>query len=424
MGNQDITITILGGGIRGTAIAALLAQTGQCHVRLVERERIASGATSTNHGRLHIGTSLWRCGPEAIIDRRRRGSELVRRIPGVLGEIHESLHLVESIDHLAPFEAICNQMSIPCTQVHVSSLNRIWVVDEQFAGMYDVPEFAFNPAHLAGRFAAHALSLGADIVIGAAAESLDCDSQGRYRISLSDGRSYTSDLVINALGSWANQVRSELPLPHLDLEWPLSRLLCLDSSGIPGFSTLDRVLTIIDQDNVIPSAIPHDRWVIFGCDLDPVYLPSPDDMTTNIWRAFDIQNEMDQILFEVNLKYFPMLRSLSHRELTEHMFSFAGIYPNLKACKERIFQIHQNPQLPGYYAISGGNATTALLDALDLVERVLCAGDLCDSWTSFQTTLLQEEFLACLTAAISPCDSGMIWEAMSQISREVSSSSV
>jgi hypothetical protein len=51
-------VTILGGGIRGTAIAALLAQSRYCKVILLESDNIASSTTSTNQGRLHSGAHL------------------------------------------------------------------------------------------------------------------------------------------------------------------------------------------------------------------------------------------------------------------------------------------------------------------------------------------------------------------------------
>jgi L-2-hydroxyglutarate oxidase LhgO len=49
-------VAILGGGIRGASIAGMLTATGNFDISVIERQAVAAGTTSTNHGRFHSGT--------------------------------------------------------------------------------------------------------------------------------------------------------------------------------------------------------------------------------------------------------------------------------------------------------------------------------------------------------------------------------
>src|SRR6266700_2478234 len=156
-------IAILGGGIHGTAIAALFAQSSCCEVILFERGSIASGITSTNHGRLHVGTRIWRSRNDTVAWRRRLGAELVRQLPGVVREQQKGWCLIEAAEDVEPFENVCQRWLISCKRIGLSALNANWVRGSQFAAIHEVPEYSFNPARLAGSLAAYARSLGAEI---------------------------------------------------------------------------------------------------------------------------------------------------------------------------------------------------------------------------------------------------------------------
>lgn len=421
MPNSEHSVTILGGGIRGAAVAALLAQTQLCQVRLLERGRVAAGATSTNHGRLHSGTSLWRH-PDVvdIIQRRRAGCELIRTIPGVIGAEQTSLHLIEDAEDRQRFEQVCTNLSIPCLPISLSALPSAWISQGQFAGAYEVPEFSFNPARLAARLASHAQRLQADVNTGAAVRSLTRGQQRLYCVQVADGRSYETDVVVNALGAWVSNLESDLALPQLALKWPQQRLLCLRTAELSRPVPLDRVMTVIDRADRIPSALPHGPWIVFGCDLkdsELLQLPFPDAQFDVPWRKFERltdkfkrEKTIDAVVLEGCAQYFLPLRQLASQDYAEHLFSFSGTYPHLASDPDRHFRIHQSPEVPGYYALSGGNATTAVIDALDMVEVVLSHLDLPDHWTPERTRQLQEQFTAGLTATEFSSSAGMVWQ--------------
>ena len=182
MGKTEFSVAILGGGIRGAAIAALLAQARHCQVRLFEKERIAAGATSTNHGRLHSGTSLWRSEAPETVRRRWAGLQLLHRLSGVVLTRFESLHFIENSEDLATFEQFCQQFSISCKPVPGSVSPPGWMNENQFAGIYEIPEYAFNPARLAARLVAHVIALGGEVFSNAPVVALDQGRHHAYRL--------------------------------------------------------------------------------------------------------------------------------------------------------------------------------------------------------------------------------------------------
>src|SRR5260370_34095712 len=280
-------IAILGGGIHGTAISALFAQSGCCEVTLFERGSIASGITSTNHGRLHVGMRIWRSRYETVAKRRRLGAELVRQLTGVVEEQEQGLCLIESPEDIEPFENICQQWLISCKRVGSTVLNKNWVRGSQFAAIYEVPEYSFNPARLAGSFAAYAKSLGAEILTGSPVQTLEARASGNFLIHLSNGDTFKTDLIVNALGNWANQVRSDLPLPQLNLQWHRRRMLCLFVSSTSKEIVPNPVITIFDKDNWVPSAIPHNPSILFGSDANIEPLQTPDYGDIEKWQTFE-----------------------------------------------------------------------------------------------------------------------------------------
>ena len=69
-------IIVIGGGIKGSSLAALLSACEEYEVLLIDRGNIGSGTTCTNHGRLHLGTANWRREPLSRMRRRLSGRRL------------------------------------------------------------------------------------------------------------------------------------------------------------------------------------------------------------------------------------------------------------------------------------------------------------------------------------------------------------
>lgn len=368
--NTKPCVTVLGGGIRGTAIAALLAQSHSCKVILLEREHIGSGTTSSNQGRLHSGAGVWQTGLDALAYRHRTGSELIRQIPGVVEKQEHAIYLVHAREDIMSFETTWQRYSIPHRRVNPSILNNYWIQGDQFAAAYEVPEFSFNPARLAGKLAAYARSLGADIRTKSPVYAIEPGRNQTFRLRLRNEETINTDIIINAMGNWVNHIHSELPLPKLHIQWHQWSILCLFMPHRSHAAVLTRIISVLEKDRS-PTAVPHDYWITFGCRLTPENLTSPSEAKVGKWRHLNQDNEMDNILFEEHAKYFLPLQSLTPREKLRRVFSFSGIYPAFEKHRENPFRILQSDKVPNYYVVYGENATTALLDAVDALQVVL-----------------------------------------------------
>ena len=411
MSHTKQCIAILGGGIRGTAIAALLAQSHYCKVILLESNNIAAGTTSTNQGRLHSGAGIWQTGYDAIASRHRIGSELIRQVTGIIAKQEQGIYLVQAPEDVISVEAAWRQYSISHRRVSTSALDEYWLQKSHFAAAYEVAEYAFSPAQLAGRLAAYAGSLGADIRTQSTVYAIELRGNEKFCIRLANGEKIHTDVVINALGNWVDHIYSELPLPKLPLQWHRWRILCLYMPHLLNYAALRRVIVILEQ-NRSPTAIPHYPWITFGCRLTPEIVTSPSDSHEEKWQHFNMLDEMDNILFEEHSKYFLPLRSLDSQDISSRLFSFSGIYPAFERHRENPFRLLQSDKVPHYYVIYGENATTALLDALDTIQVVLDQLDLYPSCLSDYVMQLARQLCVDLTQSTYPGTARMIWQNM------------
>jgi hypothetical protein len=409
LSNTKRCVTVLGGGIRGTAIAALLAQSQCCKIILLESDRIASGITSTNQGRLHSGAGIWQKGFDAIAYRHRIGSELIRQVTGAVEKQENGIYLIHSSEDVLSLETIWQQYLIPHRSIKASFLNDQWIRESHFAAAYEVPEYAFNPARLAGKFAAYAKSLGADILTKSIVDAIEPRENQRFCIRLTTGEKIDTDIIINALGNCVNHIHSELPLPRLQLEWHQWRVLCLFMPEIVNDVRLNRVITLLENDRS-PTAISHNPWITFGCRLTPERVALPTETHVGKWQRFNINHKMDNLLFEVHSRYFLPLQSLSSQEMLKRLFSFSSIYPAFERHRENPFRLLQSDKVPNYYVVYGENATTALLDAVDTIHVVL--RQLYPSYPFFSDYVIQlvRKLSVDFTQNTYPDTARMIWE--------------
>ena len=116
--------------------------------------------------------------------------------------------------------------------------------------------------------------------------------------------------------------------------------------------------------------LPHPGWINLdytGVHVTPKASP---ESPTDEWRSFVNFDEHDLQILDTARDAFPPLKSLSESVLTENLYSLAGVHARVAgAAKGSVQRISESPQLIGYLRTFGGQATTALLDALDIVER-------------------------------------------------------
>jgi glycine/D-amino acid oxidase-like deaminating enzyme len=408
---MSLRIAIIGGGIRGVALAAILARVERVSVTLFERSLLASGATRANHGRLHSGAGLWKTRFGDVARRRLIGATIMSHLPSILDSQLPAVYCITQFEDIQQFEFSCQSRKIPHIRLDVSNLQATigewWIGNLPFCAAYEIPEYAFNPARVVFLLARYAAAHGAKVYLHSPVHVLEIAGSNRITLRYGDGEIADMDVVINAAGSWINSITSPLPILHLPIQLLRWRLLCLPSANLP--EQLNRVVTVIDHEDRGPSAIPHGGWVAFGSGIDPERVPSPDESSLKQWRLFDVNDSMDVALLKAHRRYFPALQQ-SEGQLYKDLYSFSSTYPSLPDERESICQTYFDDAVPSYFLVHGGNATTALLDAAETAERVLAR--------VMSSQLTAERMLSALVADLSTASSAspslaaldMIWD--------------
>lgn len=79
---------------------------------------------------------------------------------------------------------------------------------------FEVPEYSFNPAHLAGRMVACAEEAGARVYTQSEVLSIEPMPKCALGVTLVGGDTVKVDILINALGNWINTIDLVLSLPR------------------------------------------------------------------------------------------------------------------------------------------------------------------------------------------------------------------
>lgn len=364
-------LVILGGGIKGTAVAAIASLFDDFNVTLIERERIGSGATSTNHGRLHLGTAGWETEPSELIQRRRLASDLVRYLPNTLVSKKEGAYCFENEQDADRFQQVALYNKIPYQIVtHLDGVNE-WIELPRYKRIMRVPEHSFNPALLAGRFAQTCIDMGGKVLTG-----YDVDEIYQYSNKLFvkfRGRDVIlADLVINTLARWTSTIRIPIGAPKPIIRWFRWQLLCLHSSTLPQLPKLDRVIVTIGQNREMPSAISHVNWITLDHKTTPIEeVPSPEIDDNSNWRSYNSSHPTDYINFVTVRDVFKPLSDYNQEVLTRRLFSLTGIHGRREnAAVGSQNNCEMSNMLPGYIVAFGGQASTGLLDAIEILEQV------------------------------------------------------
>jgi hypothetical protein len=371
-------LLILGGGIKGAALAAVASISGEFDVTLVERQAIASGATSTNHGRLHLGTSGIIRNDESseLVQRRRRASELVRLLPDSITCKSEALYCFEDMEESVAFSEKCVQNDIPFREAKKGGFVSDWIKLSNYARVIQVPEYSFNPARLAGRFAQTSANNGGKIIANCRAERLAIKG-GSVVVKCEKGVSVEADVVVNTMARWCNHLDGD-DIPHPEIEWFRWRLLCLRKTAFRLENDLAQVIVVMDRERKTPSAIPHESWITLdNAETVPVKTETPEGDCLADWRSIDLADPsgVDAANYDVVRKAFLPLRNYSFDEYREHLFSMAGIQGRLVgARKGSMNKAVLSGQVSNYFLYFGGQASTGLLDAIDIFEDLSGSG--------------------------------------------------
>jgi hypothetical protein len=370
-------------------------------VTLIEGGTLGQGTTSTNHGRLHLGTATWHADSIDLIRRRHAGSLMWRLLP-IAETTSLAVYAFESPDLFAAFIEKCGLAGIsvrPCVQPPAGP----WMRPDEHAYV-ELPEHAFNPSAVAGALAGVALRNGAVLMTGSPVLRLEL-AGGTAGIVLARGR-VDAGVVVNVTGRWSSTIDVSPPVARQAIDWFRWPVLMARTGGLP---RLDRVLVRVTNDHANPSVVPHGAWMTFDTKAaDPQEQPTvPFGPVSS--GIEPVSGQATETMFDRCLEAFPALRSLG-----SNPYMFFGIQGRARGAPPgSINRISLDPQWPNYLVAFGGQASTALLDAYDCATRLWLDGHVAVEPRELLRRLIQHFPEAGTSSAGAPSDPArapMPWE--------------
>lgn len=377
-----LRVVVLGGGIRGAAITAFLSASELAYVSLIEPRDIGSGASSSNHGRFHVGTWNYYENDPEIIKVNKESYKLLLQLPNATDSTEWACYCFETKALANNFVNFCNSHKIFYRPIQKSSINRTWCDIDLIECAIEIPEFSFNPARLSARLVEAALRLGNCSVYKSEARRIDLSNKS-FKVYLTNGDYVEADLVINTMGNWSRRIQSELPLPKLEITLQRWEMLCFSCTEF-NVPPLNRILTLQTKDRKFIGLLPHGDWVVFGCDVNRNTVESEEKiLESHFLKRFDNAVENERNILAAHQSYIPVLQ----RNLIQHIYSFTGVYSEIT---EKVTSvqgrptpysshcIHKSDDVKGYLLVFGGSATSALFDATKVFDEIFSKSESAD----------------------------------------------
>ncbi len=274
------TVLIVGGGATGTGIARDLSLRG-IDVMLVERDGLASGASSRSHGLLHSGARYAeanRVGAEECIAE----NQILRSIAGACIRDTGGLFVQLSEDDTDYFEekhAACEDIGIKTKLISGAEARALvpGLAAEVERGLL-VPDGVVYPSRLCAANAADAEAHGGTVVPHAPLEEIVVEDRQieKVRVGGAVDAEIEPRYVVNAAGAWAGTVAS---MAGVKVGMAPSRgvMISVEYEGLG--PALNRCRNPDDGDIVVP----HDDEVVLGTTSVPV--SDPDDYEEAEWEV-------------------------------------------------------------------------------------------------------------------------------------------
>lgn len=304
---------------------------------MIEPREIGSGASSTNHGRFHVGTWNYdendsQKNPFAseILKANKESYKLLSQIPNATDSTKWSHYCFEKAELVPDFVDFCENHQIFYRPISKLRVDKTWCTLDLIDSVIEIPEFSFNPARLSARLVEAALRLGTCSVYKVSAQCIDSHND-IFQVGLSNGDRVEADWVINAMGNWSRTIQSSLPLPKLKITLQRWELLCFSCNDC-GVPALARVINFQKKDGKFVGLLPHGDWVVFGNDIDRESLESEKEIREkHFLKPFDNTIKNEQIILAAHQPYIPVLQ----KDITQQLYSFSGVYSEISEITEK-----------------------------------------------------------------------------------------
>ncbi|WP_255149962.1 FAD-dependent oxidoreductase [Halorarius halobius] len=338
---------VVGGGATGTGIARELATRG-VDVTLVERGRLADGASGAMHGLCHSGARYAVSDPEsarACIAENRVLREIAPHCLEDTGGLFVSLPS-DPDGYLGDLETACRDCDIPVERLDgAAAREREPALAPDVEAALAVPDAAVDPVRLVAATALAAEDAGADIRDRTAVTDVLVEGDRAVGVELDADERLRADCIVNAGGAWAGQVAA---LADVDVSMAPSRGAmavvdrCVDA-------VVNRCRPKTSGDIVVPSG----SAAILG--TTDVAVDDPDDYPTEEW-------ELDLLFEELS----PVVPALAEADLDGAYWGVRPLYePNADAdgptALSRGFSLLDHADRdgrPGLVSVVGGKLTT------------------------------------------------------------------
>jgi glycine/D-amino acid oxidase-like deaminating enzyme len=214
-------VSIVGGGILGTALAARLGKSG-FEVTLYERGALGEGATAAS-----MAVFTWQSLHPTGLDYRlcrRSWAEYERLIEaGEIGFIPTgALDLSstsQSRETVIEAAAELRKLGVDARALEPEEVERFGISPERvIGGLYTEREGYFDPAELVSAYADRAAEAGVEIETGTEVTGIVVENGAVSAIETTEGGTAETDVVVNAAGPWTPEIND-----LVDLSLPLRR---------------------------------------------------------------------------------------------------------------------------------------------------------------------------------------------------------
>jgi glycerol-3-phosphate dehydrogenase len=344
---NDTDVIVVGGGATGVGIARDLAARGVA-VTVVERDRLAAGASGAMHGLLHSGGryavadqgSARRC-----IAENRTLREIAADCIEPTGGLFASLP-TDSDGYVDDLLAGCRDCGIPAERIDGDAArDREPGLSDAVEAAVAVPDAAVDPIRLVAANALAADRAGATIREGAPVTDLVVESGRVVGVEIDGEAVLRADYVVNAAGAWAGELAALADVP-VSMRPSRGAMTVTERRHVEG--VVNRCRPKTSGDIVVPSG---DTAILGTTD---VAVEDPDEYPTEPWEV--------ELLFE---ELEPVVPSLADADVAH---TYWGVRPLYDPADEdsptdfsRGFSLLDHADRdgrPGFVSVVGGKLTT------------------------------------------------------------------
>lgn len=341
-------VTVIGGGVVGAAIAFTLAHRGIDTALLEAAPDLAYGASGTNSGVLHTGFDST---PGEL------ETELILRAGRVRPEVLDALQV--PVAQIGAVLRPGNDEDSATIQGLAGNAARNGVTAEirESDGALLVPgESVTNPVVLTLTLAASARLAGAHILTAARVVALDSSDSG-LSITLADGETLTTDVVINAAGLHADEIARMLGDESFEIYPRKGEFFVFE---LPGGEVLEQIL--------LPVPTKRTKGVLVFPTLDGRVVAGPTAHDQDDKEDWSVRPEAHEEVIDKARTQFPALRGL------EPVATYAGLRPAGRGSNYVISPSAADPRLINVAAIRSTGLTASLGIAEYVVDLLSDAG--------------------------------------------------